>query len=129
MTDRPDVSVLDEVDDDLPVRALMQAFADPVARYTVYYLLERQTVSVDRLAEVVVGWLNADTGSVATRSDRDRTRTMLYHVHLPVLDSLGVVEFDSDDRTVATAEASPSMESFVDWVRRLDRADGGADSS
>lgn len=129
MTDRPDVSVLDEVDDDLPVRALMQAFADPFARFTVYYLLERQTVSVDRLAEVVVAWLNADTGSVATRSDRDRMRTILYHVHLPVLDSLGVVEFDPDDRTVAMADTSPSMESFVDWVRRLDRADGGGDSS
>lgn len=129
MTERPDVSALDEVDDDLSVRALMHAFADPVARYTVYYLREEPTLSVDRLAEVVVGWLNADTGSVATRSDRDRMRTMLYHVHLPVLDSLGVVEFDPDDRTVATAETSPGMASFVDWVRRLDRADGGADFS
>lgn len=125
MTDHPDYSTFDEFEDELPVRALLETLSDPFARYTVYYLYEETTASLDTLADAIIGWVNSNTGQIATRSDRDRARLLLYHVHLPMLDSLDAVQFDAENRTVIMKNVSPTMESFIEWLRHLDQTDGG----
>lgn len=101
--------------------------ADPISRYTVYYLFEETSDSLDHLSDVVTGWTNASTGLIATRSDRDRIQMLLYHVYLPTLDSLDVVRFDADSRTITMDNASPTMESFIQQLRQLDRSASGDD--
>lgn len=127
MVDPPDPFGLDEFEGELPVRDLLMTLAKPLARYTVYYLFEETSDSLDQLADVVTGWVNASTGVIATRSDRDRTRMLLYHVYLPTLDSLDVLQFDADSRTIAMDNTSPTMESFIEQIRHLDRSASGED--
>lgn len=120
MIDPSDFSALDEFETELPLTRLLTAFSDPLARYTVYYVSEESSVSLDRLADVMTGWTNAHTGELATQADRDRTRLLLYHVHLPLLDSLDVLQFDADARMIRINEHSTPMESFIGWVRGLE---------
>lgn len=51
---------------------------------------------------------------------------LLYHVHLPTLDSLDVLQFNDANLTV-TMDNIPTIESFIDRIRRLNRRDGGED--
>lgn len=125
MVDPPDPYELNEFEDELPVRALLMTLAEPLSRYTVYHLFEANSDSLAHLSDVVTGWTNASTGRIATRSDRDRTRMLLYHVYLPTLDSLDVLQFDAGNRTVAMDKTSPTMEAFIKQIRHLDRSAGG----
>ncbi len=125
MGDPPNPIRLNEFEDKLPIRDLLMTLTKPRARYSVYYLYEVKSDSLDHLADIVTGWMNASTGMIATRSDRDRTRMLLYHVHLPTLDSLDVLQFDPANRTVTMDDISPIMESFIDQIRRLNRLDDG----
>lgn len=127
MTEPPIPFALNEFEDELPVRDLLMTLTEPRARYAVYYLSDETSDSVTHLADVVTGWVNASTGMVATRADRDRTRMLLYHVDLPTLDSLDVLQFDPANRTVTMEKISPTMESFIDQIRRLYRTDGDED--
>lgn len=127
MVDGPDPFEIDAFEAELPVRDLLVALNDPLARRAVYYLYEETDDTVDHLADVVTGWTNASTGTIATRTDRDRTRLLLYHVHLPMLDSVDVLQFHPVDRTVTMDGVSPAMESFLERIRGLDRTDGGGD--
>lgn len=122
MIDPSDLTDLDEFENDLPITALMTAMGDPMARYTVYYVSQESQVSLDLLADVVTGWTNAGSGTLASRGDRNRTRLLLYHVHLPVLDTLGVVTFDADARTVQAATHSPPLKSFLEWLKGLEQS-------
>lgn len=122
MVDPPDPFGLDVFEDDLQVPGLLMVLAEPAARYTVYYLFEETSDSVDHLADVVTGWMNASTGVIATRSDRDRVHLQLYHVYLPTLDSLDVLDFDADSLTVTMDPTSPTMEAFLRQIRHLDRS-------
>jgi hypothetical protein len=47
---------------------------------------------------------------------------LLYHVHLPRLESLEVVDFDADARTVQIASHPPLLKSFIEWLRSLEQS-------
>lgn len=73
-------------------------------RAIVTTLEERETsVSLSTLAEQVLA-READAGWGAGDGDETDLRVELYHNHLPKLADAGVVEFDPDERVVASAE-------------------------
>lgn len=119
MTDVPDCGALTD-QDGLPVEDLVRAFSDPIARHTVSYLTTVETASLEELADVVTGWVNAESDGVASATDRDRLRLELYHVYLPKLADLDVVAFDPDDRTATIAVSSATMEGLLRCVGNSD---------
>lgn len=96
---------------------LVEVFSDPVARYAVVYLLEEETATLGELADVVTGWANADSGEVASRTDRDRVEVELYHLYLPKLAAMDVLEFDPDEKRAAIEASPETLAPLLEWVR------------
>ena len=91
---------------------------EPLARSTLWYVQdESEEVSLTHLADVLTGWVNEGSGDVPTVDDRDRIRLLLYHVHLPKLDSLGLVRFDHTEKTVARGEIPAQVQAVLDVQR------------
>lgn len=126
MTEMPDVDAVG-TEDGIAVGDVVEVLSAPIPRYTVRYLLEAETATLEELADVVTGWENADTGAVASKTDRDRLRIDLYHVHLPRLDAMDVVAFDPTEKTASLAAAPDTIEPILEWVDQMaigDRSDG-----
>lgn len=117
--DDPDLSDIENLRGRIPVDDLLRAFSNPPARYATYYLQQQEDATLDEVADVVTGWLYSDADGIATPSERDEVKTALYHVHLPVLDDLGAVQFDADEMRVEVADASEAMETLIEWTRAL----------
>lgn len=77
---------------------MLSTVVNPV-RLTILELLENreESWSLETLAETLA------TGEPAAPSQPDRVTLELYHAHLPALESVGLVSFDSDSREIRRA--------------------------
>lgn len=88
---------------------LYRALAVPERRRTLYYLLDRPGTPLDEPTDVLTGWRSARaTPHTGTRS---RTLELLRNVHLPILEEVRLVEYDTD------AGRSPSRRSRIQCGR------------
>jgi hypothetical protein len=108
-----DPEKLRALEDELPLDEVFGALSDRYVRYTIYYLYDGpDAISLDRLADVITAWDATLSGTVATRSDRDRTCVVLHRVVLPELDSLGYLTYDGRD-TGAESIRNPDVPASV----------------
>lgn len=91
---------------------LYRALAVPERRRALYYLLDRSRVSLDELADVLAGWRATDAGMVGPE-ERGRIRTVLERVHLPLLEDVGLVDYDPDAGTVALPPLTRSVRRVI----------------
>lgn len=108
-----DLGALRELEGEAPLDEMLSVLSDPHARYTLYYLSEESTVSLEELATVVTGLEAEAADDVATAGDEKAVRTRLYHLVLPNLDDHGYVAFDADEQTVTATETPTWVEPFV----------------
>ncbi|MFB6129280.1 MAG: hypothetical protein ABEJ28_00470 [Salinigranum sp.] len=123
MTEEPfgvDLSKLAELEDQLPLDAVFGALSDPIARYALYYLVAEESASLDGLADVVAGWMNASDDAVATPADRDRVRLLLFHVHLPKLDDAELLRFDPGAKEATAVDLPEEFLAMLERLRRID---------
>lgn len=98
-----------DVDEDV-----MRAMSNRECRYTLYYLLDNERVSLEDLADVVTGWVAAAGKQMTTSTDRESLRISLYHQHLPLLAECGLVEFDPEEQCVARSSLFESVQNLVE---------------
>ncbi|WP_459191765.1 DUF7344 domain-containing protein [Halosimplex sp. J119] len=98
---------------------LLDALAHRDRRIVCYYLREHETATVDRLVDLVAGWIEAGPGPNES-VDRTSVRAGLHHVHLPTLDSAGLVEYEPDAGSVAFVKCSPGADEIVDAAFEAD---------
>lgn len=91
---------------------LYRALAVPERRRTLYYLLDRPTSSVAELVDVLADWRAVEDGSVESAA-RTRTLEDLQEVHLPMLAEVGLVEYDTEARTVALSSLTGSVREVI----------------
>lgn len=110
-------------DSDALVDATFAALCDPRRRHALYHLRERESATLDELATVLAGWLNAreDGEGVATPEDRERVRIGLHHGQLPKLSAAGFVRYDADSGEVALADLPEFVEVAIEHSLALDR--------
>jgi hypothetical protein len=77
-----------------------RALASTPRRRLLGYLLGERESTVDELAEMLVGWEAASNGETGTGEEYTRMRIELQHSHLPLLASVGLIAYDSEDGTV-----------------------------
>lgn len=114
MTDSPQLEEV-RTPEGIGIGDLVGATGDPRARYAAAYLAEVESASLTELADVVTGWVNAESGEIASRTDRDRTRVHLYHVALPRLADVDVVAFDPEEKTARLAAPRDTVLAVLDW--------------
>lgn len=110
-------------DADALVDATFAALSDARCRHVFYYLRERESATLDELATVLAGWLNAreDGARVATPDDRERVQVGLHHGQLPNLSAAGFVRYDPDSGEVALADLPEFVEVAIDRSLAVDR--------
>ena len=108
-----DLGTLRELEGEASLDEVLSVLSDSHARYTLYYLAEESTASLEELAAVVTGLEAEATDDVATAADEETVRTRLYHLVLPELDDHGYVAFDADEGTVTATETPTWVEPFV----------------
>ena len=108
-----DLDVLRSLESELPLDELFNALADEYTRYTLYYLSDQPTVTLEQLADVVAGIEATTADAVATPADHGRIRIHLYHITIPRLEELGYVDFDPDEQTVTRATMPPAVRTVL----------------
>jgi len=120
-TDASDLSLTDGqservpgVDSPISVDELFELLSQPGNRYTLAYLVRADgAVPYDDLVEYVVDEGGTPDG-LSTRDFRNSVATRLVHSNLPKLDDAGLLNYDSEQKTVrptdATSVAVPYLE-------------------
>ena len=109
------------------VDTTFDVLSDARRRHALYYLRERESTTLDELATVLAGWLNAreDGAGVATPHDRECIRIGLHHGHLPDLSAAGFVHYEPDSGEVALADLPEFTDVAIDRSLATDRAQAG----
>ncbi|MCL9814373.1 DUF7344 domain-containing protein [Natranaeroarchaeum aerophilus] len=103
--------------------AAIQSITHPTRQIVVRYLSATGAVGLDRLALVVAGVSMRERGKqVATAAGYRRLRTELHHVHLPHLDSAGLVEYDTDTHRVGAGSIPTAILDLIDETRARERS-------
>lgn len=87
---------------DLPAAVpddVYRALAQSERRQVLSYLLEEQAVTLDEATTIVVGWKVTDEGAVGP-DERERIRGALHHIHLPLLEEVGLVTYDRESKEI-----------------------------
>lgn len=102
---------------------ILGAIADRERRFVLYYLRERESMSVERLADVVATWLAVENGtSPATVEERDRLLDALRRTHLPQLDDLGLLDYDRMSGTVTLVPPCETVDPLLETTASLEHA-------
>lgn len=98
---------------------LFEVLSNRRRRYVVHALKQRDDESIDLgpLAEQIAAWeYDLDIQEVDSQI-RKRVYTALQQSHLPMMDSVGVVEFDKREGVVEPTPALDDCEIYVDIVQ------------
>lgn len=104
---------------DLPLDAALRALGAAPRRRALRYLIDGPgVVAVSELVDRLHSESAAD--SDATRVDAGRSRldrhVGLVHVHLPLLEEIGMIEFDRRSRTVVVTETAATLDPLLTAV-------------
>lgn len=92
--------------------ALFDVLADKQRRTAIEYLaVESGTVSVDDLVDSVIAMADSAEG---TPGSRKQTESRFHHVHLPKLDTAGLINYDPDERLVTPTQTISLARQLVD---------------
>lgn len=105
---------------------LFGALSQRYRRIVLYYLREHETATLDGLADLVTGWVEAGPGPDEP-VDHDGVLAELHHVHLPMLDEAQLIEYDADDGTVALRGYSAAAEEILDAAFDADTTEARLD--
>lgn len=125
-TDRPDLLARAdswELEDDVapPPSQLFKALAGPRRCHVLSVLLDHPEISVDELTDIVVGWHTTIDGPSGP-DEWAQVKIELVHAHLPLLDDVGLVEFDTEADEVRLQSLAEPVESLVRFAEQYERA-------
>jgi len=101
--------------------ALFHALSAKIRRQTLFYLLEDPEATIEELTDVIAGWRSTESGVVGP-DEGEQIGIELRHVHLPLLATMGLVEYDSAAGEVRLADLSDSVREMVRVARRYEQA-------
>lgn len=106
--------------DELPPENAFAILSDEHRRIVLTHLLtEDGPVSVDELVERIVSEFHLVEGN-RLNDIRQLIAVRLYHVHLPLMDSIGIVEYDSERDHVETTDKVWTIEPYLEIDRPSD---------
>jgi DNA-binding transcriptional ArsR family regulator len=116
-----------DTDASAKVDAIFGALSDVHRRYTLYYLQDRGSATIDELATVLASWLGTceDQTVVVTPNDREQLRTELADDHLPELADTAFVRYDRETGDVSVESLPEIVETILDLSLKQQRERSG----
>ncbi|MFB6082652.1 MAG: hypothetical protein ABEJ94_00215 [Halorientalis sp.] len=101
----------------LSTETIFETLSNRRRRYTLHYLKRLgEPVTIRDLSEQLAAWENEIEREQVKPKERKRLYTALHQTHLPKMDRLGVVEYDSDRGVVALTETIDQFDIYFDLV-------------
>lgn len=88
-------------------------------RCVLYHLVDSEPAEFEELVNAVVAVKAEGTGTVPA-DVRKEIRIELYHMRLPKLEDLGIIEFDPRSGLIRYRNPPPHFEEFLHLARELD---------
>jgi DNA-binding transcriptional ArsR family regulator len=115
--------MIDEPPSSADLDAVLRAIADRERRFALYYLRERESTSVERLADVVGTWLAVEDGTAPVDvEERDRLLHALRGTHLPELADIGLLEYDPGAGTATLIPPCGVVDPLLETIASLEHA-------
>ncbi|MEZ3145307.1 hypothetical protein [Halobaculum sp. MBLA0143] len=98
---------------------LFETLSNRRRRHAIHYLVgvgDGETVAIGELAEQLAAWENDVELSAVSARQRKRLYTALHQTHLPKLDRLDIVDYDSARGTVAVGAEMPAFDVYFDVI-------------
>ncbi|MFC7026862.1 hypothetical protein ACFQH8_03795 [Halomicroarcula sp. GCM10025710] len=80
----------------------------------------KRSVEVGDLAGQIAGWENEKPPDLLSYKERKRVQNALHQFHLPKLDDHGLIEYDSQRKTVTLTDAAADQDFYIDVVPKRD---------
>lgn len=93
---------------------IYRALGSRERRRLLHLLLDEEERTVEELATLLLGWDVTVSGTVGDPDDRLRTILRLEHVHLPILDEIGLVSYDPDRGTVRAEQLDAATVELIE---------------
>ena len=90
----------------LELEFVYEALAHPRRRYIVYSLLSSSRWTLTELATKLVAWERDIPEEDVADIDRDEMYVSLYHVHIPKLIELDIIEFEEGEEEIVAADGN-----------------------
>ncbi|WP_336001245.1 DUF7344 domain-containing protein [Halorientalis halophila] len=105
----------------LSTETIFETLSNRRRRYALHYLKRvGEPVTIRDLSEQLAAWENGVDRSQVRPKERKRLYTALHQTHLPKMDRLGVVTYDSDRGVVALTETIDQFDIYFDLVAAED---------
>lgn len=101
---------------DLPAAVpddVYRALAQSERRQLLSYLLDEQAVTLDQATDIIVGWKVTDEGAVGA-NERERIRGALHHIHLPLLEEVGLVSYDRERKEIQLSSLTEPVRGVIE---------------
>ncbi|WP_254769306.1 DUF7344 domain-containing protein [Salinilacihabitans rarus] len=93
---------------------IFTTLAEPRRRFSLRYLRAADTpIKVGDLAAEIAAWESRRTAAGRPDGDVDRIEVALVHNHLPSMDDVGFIEYDSSRGTVALTDHDDRIQSHL----------------
>lgn len=103
---------------------LYHALSERDRRRTLYGLLDEPRRTREEVADLIAG-MRATQNGVVRRTDRQRIETRLHHVHLPLLEDAGLIEYDHDTGVVRLVPLADCVEDLIEFADEYDEIRSG----
>lgn len=100
---------------------LYRALTDQDRRRALYCLLEYEEQSIDEMTDILAGWELFQNGVVGNEA-WEQTRTQLVHVHLPMLEDCGLIEYDADSGDAQIKTLPDPVRDLIRFTQKYDRS-------
>lgn len=104
-----------------PPSQLFKALAGPRRCHVLSVLLDRPEITVDELTDIIVGWRTTIDGPSGP-DEWAQVKIELVHAHLPLLDDVGLIEFDTGADEVRLEPLADPIEDLVRFAEQYERA-------
>jgi hypothetical protein len=93
---------------------VFDVLSNPRRRYVLYYLRESgPSIELTDLAVVIAAWENDPVPENLTEKERKRVYVSLYQLHVPNLEEVGFVEYDSDTGVVSLTDRAHVVDEYL----------------
>lgn len=101
--------------------AAFETLSNRRRRFVLHYLQDvDESATLSDIAEQVAAWENETPVDGLSSGDRKTVYTSLQQFHLPKMDDMGVVSYDSREGTVSLTEAAADLDIYLEVVDRYD---------
>lgn len=102
---------------------ILISLQDTHRRYLLYYLQKEDPCNLDEAAGRVAAWDYECDPADVTAKTHDRTKAELYHIHLPKLADMNIIDYDERSGAIRLRDPPDKLDDFLALTRTEDDID------